>query len=450
MLTKLNLSQLQEDGYTIVDKVIYKSTCDFLTKRYTKMCKNGKHFKGIRNSNIAHDDYLWRLRINENIFNIFSSIHNTTELIPSIDVIGVVPPKSKWSSWYHHDQQKSDKYWVQGVLQLSDDQENSSTFVCFPGTHKIHTKTTKSNHKASVYTEKGYTQKVVHIPKRSLLLFDSRLVHCNRSPGIHCNTTRVVFYICMFPVNRVDTEAYTKAYKIGISTNNQGLSLYKQGRYDIAKPKVNYLDYFDIPISVSGIPTSKVLLANMTYFNDLVHIPNYTTIKATSKSKEYKSLSPFYLKTRKNIVIENLWQYSKVYTDMTYTKWTMWKNYGLTLQEAQRYPRGKTPPKYDRFEYNNKSYTKSEARLLLYTKSYIESVVGEVRFAQLANLLASGRNIVLVDYHIETNKTHKCGVKYFEITQDNYKDTILNVKHLSHSYILAMALLGINVDYTIN
>lgn len=47
--------------------------------------------------------------------------------------------------------------------------------------------------------------------------------------------------------------------------------------------------------------------------NDMIKLPGFTSIVVMTASSKFGMLSPFQLKTKDNIIIENKWQFMKVY-----------------------------------------------------------------------------------------------------------------------------------------
>ena len=68
----------------------------------------------------AHSDFMWDLRTNTNIQNIFKKVHNCEELVCSCDGFSLfVSNKQKSDNWLHIDQNPSNKiYSIQGSYNL--------------------------------------------------------------------------------------------------------------------------------------------------------------------------------------------------------------------------------------------------------------------------------------------------------------------------------------------
>ena len=73
--------------------------------------------KGIACFNgFGQSNFMWKLRLNNNIQNIFKHIHNTDELVTSLDGFSLfVSSKQKSNPWLHIDQNPSNNiYSIQG------------------------------------------------------------------------------------------------------------------------------------------------------------------------------------------------------------------------------------------------------------------------------------------------------------------------------------------------
>ncbi|KAJ3270413.1 hypothetical protein HK104_004922 [Borealophlyctis nickersoniae] len=124
--------------------------------------------------------------------------------------------------WPHRDQAPNLQTFacVQGQLNLrSNLHPTDGGLVLYPGTHTIdwgarYPKSTNySNHYYSPPYDEAETSpsnaRVIRSPAGSLIIWDSRLIHCNRPPSPQSGSTRAVVYICMMP-RSLATEATLK------------------------------------------------------------------------------------------------------------------------------------------------------------------------------------------------------------------------------------------------
>ena len=119
------------------------------------------------------------------------------------------------NSFLHSDQSPTkDFIWsYQGIMCLTDADENGGGYVCVPKSHLYHQKYFKkkglANHKGNWYVvpEEDKVQLPlsgdvkINTKAGDFILFDSRTFHCNTKPTT--KTLRVCTYICMLPADRV-------------------------------------------------------------------------------------------------------------------------------------------------------------------------------------------------------------------------------------------------------
>ena len=183
------------------------------------------HSMLIQHWNIGHMQVAWDLRQNEKIVDIFSKLWNckNEELLVSFDGISFnVPPeviKRGWNrnnTWYHTDQSftRNDFECIQSWITANDVNVGDATLAFMEGSHSHHkdckehfnltdkkdwNKLTKEQEK--FFLDKGCEYKKIHCPKGSLVLWDSRLIHCGveafkerEKPNL-----RAIVYLCYMP-----------------------------------------------------------------------------------------------------------------------------------------------------------------------------------------------------------------------------------------------------------
>lgn len=137
--------------------------------------------------------------------------------------------------------------------------------------------------------------------------------------------------------------------------------------------------------------------------------PGSTLINTTSRSDGFgEAFSPFRLgpvrlwggHVAQNV--ENAWQFSKVYEDMTDTdgaptaEWLVWAKRGWADRRAHRYPRGKgARPLYSWWDGEKLDYV--EARKRIYIPAYAQAVLRTADFATLERR-ASEEHLALFDF----------------------------------------------------
>lgn len=183
------------------------------------------HSMLIQSWNVGHAQVSWDLRQNEKIVDIFSSFWECKpeELLVSFDGLSFsLPPevtKKGWNrdnTWYHTDQSYSDssfkclQSWVTGL----DVNEGDATLSFFEGSNKFHGefssyfKVTKKDdwyklnkEEEEFYLLKGCEKKYIKCPKGSLVLWDSRTIHCGVEPfkTRENPNLRAIVYLCYMP-----------------------------------------------------------------------------------------------------------------------------------------------------------------------------------------------------------------------------------------------------------
>ncbi len=220
----------------------------------------------------------------------------------------------------------------------------------------------------------------------------------------------------------------------------------------------------------------------------------FTKVLVLTKCSTYGSLSPYVLKDINGSIMENAWQFQKIYSKVPksiqyYSRWDkrviwdhcaethaiiednictptpeywIWRNKGLNAKYAIRYPVGYNHRhKCIGHIFNNSGQWELlnyiDARKKIYSPLYIGLVKEEPLFKQLKQRLINGENLLI----IEVDGPHQESLSYYKdkygvtdtfIEQDTMLATPSNInimlndsKHpFGHGYCLAMALLDIN------
>lgn len=244
----LLLEYLQKNGYVIIKDILTLEEIQFskelLWEFLNEKCqmnqndistwtdenfaKLGDSTTGILAfSGINHSKFLWYLRTRPNVKRIFEIIFQTNDLLTSFDGGNIFRPwhnpilsnyHSKTSQgWFHVDQGRKllGFHCVQGLISLTDSNQNTGGFCVIPGSHHHHTELMK--------TIATNNQNFVMIPDNSpillneqilpicyagdMILWDSRTIHCN-TPSLvstpNCpidELLRIVGYVCMTPTS---------------------------------------------------------------------------------------------------------------------------------------------------------------------------------------------------------------------------------------------------------
>ena len=195
--------------------------------------------------------------------------------------------------------------------------------------------------------------------------------------------------------------------------------------------------------------------------NDMIKLPGFTSIVVMTASSKFGMLSPFQLKTKDNIIIENKWQFMKVYkkvpeTTQYYSRFNKiviwqyheeehvddddnilpeyydWQKAGFNCKWACRYP----VSYYHRTKclymlYNGEKLDYIQSRKKVYLPLYLSSVVLKKEWKQLKERLYNGENLLI----LECDGPHQESLGYYKEkykVKDNFieKGTML-VKCLS-------------------
>jgi hypothetical protein len=180
---------------------------------------------------IGHNQFVWNLRQNPKVVDLFATIWDTKpeNLLTSFDGASFHLPSEITKRgnfggfWYHTDQSytRPEFECVQSWVTGFDVNEGDATLAFIEGSHKFHDEfrqqfkvTDKSDwypvkdKQLEFYKEKGLKEQKIVCPAGSIVLWDSRVIHCGvpqmktrEKPNFRC-----VVYICMTPRDRC-TEA---------------------------------------------------------------------------------------------------------------------------------------------------------------------------------------------------------------------------------------------------
>ena len=221
----------------------------------------------------------------------------------------------------------------------------------------------------------------------------------------------------------------------------------------------------------------------------------FTPILVLTKSSPYASLSPFVLKDEKGRIMENVWQFAKVYewipqSTQRYSRWDSriiwdwpaekhasvvedgsyelnanyyrWRNAGMNAKDAIRYPVGYSHRKKclcalkekEDGSIDPKPLDYIESRKEIYVPVYCNLVKKQKHFLELKDRLSRGENLLI----IEVDGPHSESLKYYSdkygvandfiinntmlATPENLNIMLNDTKHpYGHGYCLASALL---------
>lgn len=161
-----------------------------------------KHGMLLQNFKVGHAKFVWDVRQNEKIVNIFRKLHNKNELLASFDGASIsLPPEITNRGWnrkvgYHCDQSylRDQFECIQGWVNSYDTNEGDATLGFFEKSHKLTIQARekfnitekadwyKLNESEIAYYKSVCEEKRIKCTRGSLVLWDSRTVHSGIGP----------------------------------------------------------------------------------------------------------------------------------------------------------------------------------------------------------------------------------------------------------------------------
>ena len=197
-----------------------------------------KHGMLIQNFGIGHSQFIWDLRTNKKITNIFSKIWDCQDkdLLTSFDAASFHLPSEVtnigWhkNDWYHTDQSftRNNLECIQSWVTGFDVNKGDATLGFLEKSHKYHESFKfdnmiidksdwyKLNQKETEYFyNKGCIERKIYCPKGSLVLWDSRTIHCGVGPLKERKNKnfRCVVYLCYTPKKLASKKSIEKKIK---------------------------------------------------------------------------------------------------------------------------------------------------------------------------------------------------------------------------------------------
>lgn len=152
----------------------------------------------------GQSDFMWNLRLNPSIINIFKSIHSTEKLAVSFDGFSVfISNRQKSKPWVHIDENpKNLLYSIQGSYNFMPVTTKDAGFLVVPKSHISYNPDTNHNRDWIVCDQDLYYGEAVKllIPENCFTLWNSRTIHSNIGmfkPGTELN--RLTVYITYLP-----------------------------------------------------------------------------------------------------------------------------------------------------------------------------------------------------------------------------------------------------------
>lgn len=184
----------------------------------------GLHSMLIQYWHLGQSEYVWKVRENEKIIKVFEKIWNCKkeDLLVSFDGISInLPPEvTKYGlgckDWLHVDQRFTNNNYscIQSWVNAFDTNEGDSTLYFLEKSNQFHKDFAKEKNitcnedwykfteeEIEFYKSKGCEEKRIKCPKGSLVLWDSRTVHCGGKmfKEREKENIRCVVYLCYIP-----------------------------------------------------------------------------------------------------------------------------------------------------------------------------------------------------------------------------------------------------------
>jgi hypothetical protein len=183
------------------------------------------HSMLLQHWKIGHSQFIWNLRQNPKCAEVFANVWGCSpeELLVSFDGASFHMPseitKIGWhrTTWYHSDQSFVDKGFkcVQSWVSAFDVNDGDATLAFYEGSNRFHTDFGESfgitdtanwykmdtDEKIGFYKDRGCVAKHIMCPKGSIVLWDSRTIHCGTEPlkTRAQPNFRCVAYLCYMP-----------------------------------------------------------------------------------------------------------------------------------------------------------------------------------------------------------------------------------------------------------
>jgi hypothetical protein len=199
-----------------------------------------KHSMLIQNWGIGHAQHIWNIRQNPKVVEVFAKIWQCKkeDLLVSFDATSFhLPPETtklgwyRGNDWFHSDQSYVDSKFkcVQGWVTGYDINEGDATLSILESSNDYHKEFQERFHttekddwyklnedeKQFYLEEKNCFHKRIKCPKGSLVLWDSRTIHCGSESlkTRHVANFRNVVYVCYEPRSRCNEKNLIKKQK---------------------------------------------------------------------------------------------------------------------------------------------------------------------------------------------------------------------------------------------
>ena len=272
---------LEENGFAIVPKTLDEDQCEEVSNDMFSWLESlNSNFKRddptswttenmphamhgiIKQYGVGHTAWCWNVRNRNRVQAFFRNLYNSevnnwindsssthtmqNSLVTSFDGACIVAPNKQHSgrAWFHLDQSPKNgtsRQCVQGFVTINDMNAEDNTLHVLKQSHKHFKEFAKEFHpetgswpskdwikltstQKEWFNSRGCKEVRIDAPAGSLVLWDSRVVHCT-APAKQKNNPkwRMVVYVCMMPRSRCTEKVILKrkrAYKDQRTTNH--------------------------------------------------------------------------------------------------------------------------------------------------------------------------------------------------------------------------------------
>lgn len=181
---------------------------------------------------VAHEKFMWDIRLEQKIIDVFARLWQTEELLVSFDALNVTLPRrpdhDQREPWPHVDQSpfRTGRQCIQGIVSLSQSGPNDGGLTVYPGTHNViqeffEQSTDKTEwetkdfyrfrtEQISWFENKDYRVQKVVAGAGDLIIWDSRLIHWGAEPNAKSDTIRTATYVSYAPAALASTTVLEK------------------------------------------------------------------------------------------------------------------------------------------------------------------------------------------------------------------------------------------------
>ena len=215
---------LDENGYVVLRDILNKEEKDNIFSTFLEEMKevspnldfnNEGTFinlntpiifnKGIACFNgFGQSNFMWKLRLNNDIQDIFKQVYKTDELVTSLDGFSLfISSKQKSTPWLHVDQNpKNTLYSIQGSYNFKPVDNDSAGFVLIPKSHLNKQEHVKHSKDWIIMEDQKVLMKQsikLIIPENCFVLWNSKLIHANTGMSKGTRFDRLTSYITYLP-----------------------------------------------------------------------------------------------------------------------------------------------------------------------------------------------------------------------------------------------------------